>query len=187
MSRKEPRRETQSQTVADSRLRKPAWYRWWPAIVVAACLAVVALFWPRGDSPRPTPRPTPDKTADDVAKRTEQPTSSSTKAAPVRLDRLVGKWNRPNEPYILEIKRIGSDGKAEATYSNPNPIHVARAEVAADDAGAKVFVELRDENYPGCTYRLRYEPERDMLYGEYFQAMMGQTHEVVFVRLPASK
>ena len=188
MSRSKRNRESKLQTVAESRLRKPAWRRWWPAIVAGACLIVAAVFWPRDDAPKAKPQPTPDQTARDTPDRKEESSSSATNAKPsVPLERAVGKWNRPGEPYVLEIKRIGSDGRAEAAYSNPNPINVARAEVTASDDGINVFVELRDVNYPGCTYRLRYEPERDLLYGEYFQAKMGQTHEVVFVRLPASK
>lgn len=180
------RKERQSQSVAESRLQQSAWSRWWPAIG-AAGLLVVASCGPRDAAPEPARPPRADRTADD-ADRTAPPAPASKKpATPVRLDRLIGQWNRAGEPYILEIKRIESDGKAEATYSNPNPIRVARAEVSADEVGAKVFVELRDANYPGCTYRLRYDAERDVLKGAYFQAMMGETYDVEFVRLPASK
>ena len=46
----------------------------------------------------------------------------------------------------------------------------------------KLFVELRDVNYPGSTYSLRYDPARDVLEGAYFQAMEQQTFDVSFVR-----
>ena len=44
------------------------------------------------------------------------------------------------------------------------------------------YVELRDVNYPGSTYTLAYIPDRDILAGYYYQAVQGQTFEVVFER-----
>ena len=63
-----------------------------------------------------------------------------------------------------------------------DPIHVARAEASRDAQTVKVFVELRDVNYPGSTYTLVYRPETDQLTGTYFQAALGQNFEVEFVR-----
>jgi len=37
-------------------------------------------------------------------------------------------------------------------------------------------------NYPGSTYRLTYDPGRDVLAGLYFQAIEQQTFDVEFVR-----
>jgi hypothetical protein len=45
-----------------------------------------------------------------------------------------------------------------------------------------VFVELRDVNYPGSTYTLRYEPARDRLVGLYDQAAQRQHYDLIFVR-----
>jgi hypothetical protein len=41
---------------------------------------------------------------------------------------------------------------------------------------------LRDVNYLGSTYTLEYNPESDQLFGQYFQAALQQTFEVVFSR-----
>lgn len=71
----------------------------------------------------------------------------------------------------------------DAGYFNPNPIHVARAQASVVSNAVKVFVELRDVNYPGATYRLTYLPKQDQLAGLYHQPLMGQTFEVVFQRL----
>ena len=49
--------------------------------------------------------------------------------------------------------------------------------------GSAVFIELRDANYPGCTYALSYNPANDQLVGIYFQAAMQQEFEVIFERL----
>ena len=46
----------------------------------------------------------------------------------------------------------------------------------------KVFVELRDVNYPGSTYTLAYDPAADQLRGVYFQALERQSFDVSFVR-----
>jgi hypothetical protein len=71
----------------------------------------------------------------------------------------------------------------EAAYLNPRPIHVARAEASKYGTATKVFVELRDVNYPGSTYNLTYDPVDDRLRGIYFQAAIEQTFDVYFVRL----
>ena len=47
----------------------------------------------------------------------------------------------------------------------------------------KVFIELRDVNYPGSTYTLAYDVKTDRLVGRYFQAVAGETFDVYFVRL----
>ena len=84
--------------------------------------------------------------------------------------------------YVLEVRSVASDGKVDATYFNPRPIHVARAEASRDGDAVQLFVELRDVNYPGSTYRLRYAAGRDLLEGTYFQALQQQTFDVSFAR-----
>lgn len=99
------------------------------------------------------------------------------------LQKLVGRWLRQDGGYVLEISSVDARGKMEAAYFNPRPIHVARAEVSRDGIATKIFVELRDVNYPGSTYTLIYEPTNDQLKGIYFQAALKQQFEVFFQRL----
>jgi hypothetical protein len=47
----------------------------------------------------------------------------------------------------------------------------------------RVFIELRDVNYPGSTYQLTYDPADDRLKGSYYQAALQETYEVAFARL----
>ena len=77
---------------------------------------------------------------------------------------------------------IKNDGTLTASYFNPNPIKVFRAEWSSREGTIKLFVELRDVNYPGSTYTLSYEPITDRLKGIYFQAVQQQQFEVEFVR-----
>jgi hypothetical protein len=102
---------------------------------------------------------------------------------PVDVKRLQGRWLRPDGGYVLELRDSGDDGSLKAAYFNPRPINVEQAEVRRKDGTLTVFVVLRDVNYPGSTYTLRYDPEADRLMGTYFQAMQGQTFEVVFMRV----
>ncbi len=97
--------------------------------------------------------------------------------------RLIGCWIRPDGGYILELKGIGKDGTLQAVYLNPRPIHVSRAELHREDGRLMVFVELRDVNYPGSTYNLRYDPGSDRLIGTYFQALHRETYRIEFVRI----
>jgi uncharacterized protein (DUF2147 family) len=97
-------------------------------------------------------------------------------------ERLAGKWLRPDGGYILELKEVGKDGSLKASYFNPRPINVAKAEWRRMGDRLQVFVELRDLNYPGSTYTLIYSPEKDLLEGYYFQAVQGQTYTIQFMR-----
>jgi len=98
------------------------------------------------------------------------------------LQKLVGRWLRPDGGYILEIRTVGADGRLDAAYLNPRPIHVERAEASQKGTTVEVFLELQDEGYPGSTYTLVYDPGQDVLSGIYFQAALGQNYQVVFVR-----
>ncbi|MCW5554566.1 MAG: hypothetical protein KIS67_20700 [Verrucomicrobiae bacterium] len=90
---------------------------------------------------------------------------------------------RPDGGYILEIRSVALGGKLDAAYLNPRPINVAKAEASQAGADLKVFIELRDVNYPGSTYTLTYDPGQDQLTGTYFQAVARETYDVSFVRM----
>lgn len=95
---------------------------------------------------------------------------------------LAGRWQRPDGGYVLELTGIGPEGQVKAAYFNPQPINVSRSHWQMKDNRLKVFVELRDVNYPGSRYTLTYQPERNRLYGIYYQATMGQIFDVEFLR-----
>jgi hypothetical protein len=97
--------------------------------------------------------------------------------------KLKGKWVRSDGGYLVDIKNVDESGKMDAAYLNPRPIHVARAEASRDGAVTKVFIELRDVNYPGSTYTLTYDPLDDQLTGVYFQAVQQQRFDVTFDRV----
>jgi hypothetical protein len=99
------------------------------------------------------------------------------------LAKLVGKWERPDGGYIVEIKSVDGSGKLDVAYFNPNPINVSRAAAWRDKGTSKLVIELRDVNYPGCIYTLEHNPQSDQLFGQYFQAALQETYEVVFSRV----
>jgi len=104
------------------------------------------------------------------------------RAADPDFQTLKGRWLRPDGGDVLEIRKIAADGTMDAAYLNPRPVNVSRAKATRDKTTLRVFVELRAPNYPGSTYTLTYDPKRDELYGVYFQAVQGQSFDVVFVR-----
>jgi len=145
-----------------------------PAVAAVVIAAAAAAFF----ALRPAPGP-PTALA---------PPVSSQAASPDKTDhegqaRLVGRWLRPDGGYILEIRSAAPDGKLDAAYFNPRPIHVARAEWKARDGKLSVFVELRDVNYPGSTYSLQFLDAKDQMAGTYFQAAQQMTFDVEFVRM----
>jgi len=109
-----------------------------------------------------------------------QSQSAGTLAA---FQKLEGRWQRGDGGYILDIRGVDADGKLTATYLNPRPINVARSEASMVGDTLRVFVELRDTNYPGSIYQLTYEPVADRLQGTYYQAALRESYEVAFERV----
>ena len=159
----------------------PATGRVTPRLAALALLAVVVVagifWWSKGQHTEAPPVAVPATGAN----VTNLPAFGSTSNA--RFEKLPGKWLRPDGGYILEIRSATADGKLDAGYFNPRPINVAKAVALQDGQAIKVFVELRDVNYPGSTYTLAYDAESDQLKGIYFQAAMKQQFEVYFERV----
>jgi hypothetical protein len=97
--------------------------------------------------------------------------------------KLVGKWMRPDGGYVIDIKSVSSNGKIDAAYFNPDPIKISKAVVVNEKRNLKIFVELQDKGYPGCTYKLNYEPLTDKLRGIYYQAAIKENFDIYFVRI----
>ena len=97
--------------------------------------------------------------------------------------KLIGNWVRTDGGYIIAVRSVDPAGRVDAAYFNPRPINVSRAEAAVKGKTAKLFIELRDEGYPGSTYTLEYDSTNDALVGVYFQAVLQQSFNVIFVRL----
>jgi len=108
-------------------------------------------------------------------------------AKPFKFSVIAGQWARIDGSYTLRVENVMSDGTSDVSYFNPGRIHVAESRVSAQEGRIKLFVDLRDEGYPGCTYTLFYYPEEDVLAGAYYQAAVGRTYEVIFVRKEARK
>jgi hypothetical protein len=99
----------------------------------------------------------------------------------IRL-KLLGKWQRTDGGYIIEIFSVTKEGKMDAGYFNPNPINVDKAEWVISDNKLYIRVILKDVNYPGSTYTLIYYPENDTMAGNYFQAVEKTNYDVIFSR-----
>jgi hypothetical protein len=97
-------------------------------------------------------------------------------------NKLTGKWLRTDGPYTIEINEVKAEGNLSAGYFNPNPINVGRAGWRIKNEELQIYMELRDENYPGSIYKLTYNKEADILSGTYYQAVSRQTFEVRFKR-----
>ena len=95
---------------------------------------------------------------------------------------LIGDWIRTDASYLIRISKVNNDGTMTAQYFNPNPINVGSASWEESYGNLKIMIELRDINYPGSKYTLSYLSDRDMLAGEYYQAVEGLTYYVEFMR-----
>ena len=96
---------------------------------------------------------------------------------------LIGNWVRTDADYKIKITEVNAAGKLKAGYFNPKSINVAKATWTNAKGVLKIYIELRDENYPGSNYNLTYYPEKEMLAGTYFQAVTGETFDILFSRL----
>ena len=95
---------------------------------------------------------------------------------------LLGNWLRTDSDYRLQISKVNEDNTLAANYFNPNPINVSKANWEESYDNLKIIIELRDVNYPGSTYTLNYLPDRDILAGDYYQAVEGLTFYMEFNR-----
>jgi hypothetical protein len=62
---------------------------------------------------------------------------------------LIGRWVRTDGGYTIVIKSVDPNGKIDATYANPNPINISRAEASVEGSSLRIFIELRGAGYPG--------------------------------------
>ena len=95
---------------------------------------------------------------------------------------IIGEWVRPDGGYIIRVRDVNLDGSVDAGYFNPGEINIAEANVSLWKGLVKLSIKLQDKGYPGSTYTLYYYAEKDALAGFYYQAAMGQTFKVVFLR-----
>jgi len=105
------------------------------------------------------------------ANNTEDTLQSSRKSADKNL--LIGDWVRTDAGYLIKIIKVNEDGTLQAQYFNPKPINVGKANWEENHGNLRVIVELQDVNYPGSKYTLSYLPDRDVLAGDYHQAVQG--------------
>jgi hypothetical protein len=115
-----------------------------------------------------------------VTKEPSETDSGNKKVADKKL--LVGDWLRTDAGYRMLIEKANEDGTLNAEYFNPQSINVGKANWEENNGNLKIIIELRDVNYPGSTYSLNYLPDRDILAGDYYQAVEGITFYVEFVR-----
>ena len=95
---------------------------------------------------------------------------------------VIGDWVRTDAPYEIKISELLSNGTMKVGYFNPRSINVGKALWTTADGSIKIYIELRDVNYPGSNYNLTYLPESDSFVGKYFQAVEGVTYDIGFSR-----
>ena len=100
------------------------------------------------------------------------------------FQKLKGRWLRPDGGYVVEIKSVQDNGVLDASYANPQPIKISKANASLDGDKITVHIEFDDVNYRGSFYDLIYNPQTDQLQGTYYQAVMGQRFDIAFVRMP---
>ncbi len=93
---------------------------------------------------------------------------------------FFGEWVRSDGTYRLTIEKTKTGKGVVAKYFNPKPINVESAEFHERDYNIILTIVLRDEGYPGSTYRLAFDSSYRILAGAYLMPQSGQQHEVYF-------
>lgn len=115
----------------------------------------------------------------------QQPLCAAEQSATVATDSykvLQGSWQRTDGSYSIKVSAIQNDGRVDAEYFNPRPIHIAKATVSTQKGLTRLLVQLQDKGYEGSTYTLYYYAEKDALAGFYYQAVLDRTYKVIFLR-----
>jgi hypothetical protein len=99
-----------------------------------------------------------------------------------QLERLIGKWQRTDGEYVLEIFAVKDDKTLNAGYFNPKQINVEKAIWLYRDGKFYIQVIFRDVNYPGSAYTLEYDAGKDYFFGQYFQAVEKINYDVILTR-----
>lgn len=71
---------------------------------------------------------------------------------------------------------LPDDGKPKAGYLNPGSINTGKAIWTNEDGVFKIYIELRNETYPGSKYDLT--QGKGLLASKYFQAVESVTYDV---------
>jgi hypothetical protein len=150
--------------------------------LITALVVAIAVALAMNNSPAWLPQIPPESAVESASSTLSARGITNSLANQTSEQLLRGRWVRPDGGYVIELANTQPDGRLEASYFNPRPINVSRAEWHRSHDGLHVFVELRQANYPGATYNLRYLPATDQLAGDYFQPLYQQTFRVLFFR-----
>ncbi len=93
---------------------------------------------------------------------------------------FFGEWMRGDGDYRLKIAKTRSANGVTVTYFNPKPINVESAQFSEQEHTVILTIVLRDEGYPGSTYRLTFDSSYRILAGAYLMPQSGQQHQVYF-------
>jgi hypothetical protein len=143
----------------------------------------IILFFPCCRSGSPVSEPPGSQLSANENKTSVSDSLSTSSVLPDSVGKwLTGKWMRNDGVYTIEVFSVTKDGRMDAGYFNPNPIHVDKAEWKITEGRLYMRVILKDINYPGSTYVLVYDRVKDNLSGNYFQAVDKMNYDVFFVR-----
>jgi len=133
------------------------------------------------------PAPTADTASTSYTTPPATADTNSSSIAPQDLEKVLkkleGKWERTDGGYVIELKNPTPDGKINAGYYNPKPIHVGRSGWQYTAGKIIVTVELQDANYPGSLYTLQFFHRDNVMAGTYFQAVEKVNYDVEFRRI----
>lgn len=150
------------------------------------CIAIMSCNSPSGNADSASVSE-PDSTVSAPGKTVSQLQLAEDSAIKAKVktpdyNQVTGDWIRTDGGKTIRINGALPDGKLDAEYFNPKPIHVGQAEWIIKNNKLLIIVELQDVNYPGSLYTLEFFPAEEELAGNYYQAVDKANYEVEFIR-----
>ncbi|WP_281322931.1 hypothetical protein [Flavobacterium aestivum] len=96
---------------------------------------------------------------------------------------IKGLWGRTEGVGEINISEVRDNGLLKATFCNPKSINIEKAVWTNSSDVLRIYILLREDNYPGSSFSLNYIAEKDLLLGVYFDALTNISYTVSFKRV----
>jgi hypothetical protein len=96
---------------------------------------------------------------------------------------LKGVWGRTDATGVVNISEVLDNGLLKTTFYSPKMINIEKAVWTNSSDVLRIYILLREDNYPGSSFSLNYMAEKDLLLGVYFDALTNESLTISFERI----
>jgi hypothetical protein len=96
---------------------------------------------------------------------------------------IKGVWGRVDAAGEIKITEVLHGGSLKSTFYNPKLIAIEKSIWTNSSGVLRVYILLREDDYPGSSFTLNYVAVRDVLVGVYYDALTQKSYPVTFERV----